>query len=269
MTLREKSLLGEIPTDLRIFDAHAHITMGKCTNLALYTLPLEKSIEYSRKIGIQAHAVSHTAAFGRNPAEPNDSLVKICEENKNTLFFYLVFDPNYGEESFEQLEKYKNHTNFIGVKIHPRDGKADLGSDDFASLFDYTNKESILTLCHTWDTEPMNRPIQFLPYLKQYPKLKILIGHMGGTYRGCIDSMVLSYKYENVYCDINGSLYSQIWIEELVKRSPVEKFIFSTDQVFNDPRVIVGRVLLSELKDREKELILCENFENIMGKKLV
>jgi predicted TIM-barrel fold metal-dependent hydrolase len=84
-----------------------------------------------------------------------------------------------------------------------------------------------------------------------------------------MDSMDLACKYENVYCDINGSLYSQIWIEELVNKAPVEKFVFSTDQVFNDPRIIVGRVLLSELTDREKELILYKNFENSMEKKLL
>lgn len=269
MTIREEVFLGDMPAGLRIFDAHAHVTMGKCTSLALYTLPLEESIKHSEKIGINAQAVSHTSAFGRNPAEPNDCVVKLCEENKHKLFFYLVFDPHYEEESFFQLEKYKGHENFIGVKIHPRDGKTDLGSGDYDSLFDYTEKEGILTLCHTWDTEAMNRPIQFIRHLEKHPKLKVLIGHMGGTYRGCMDSMELSRKYENVYCDINGSLYSQIWIEELVKKVPVEKVVFSTDQVFNDPRIIVGRVLLSELTDREKELILCENFETIMGKKLV
>jgi len=192
MTIRDKTLLGEIPSGLRIFDAHAHVTMGKCTSLALYTLPLEESIDHSKKIGINGQAVSHTAAFGCNPVAANDSLVEICQDNNDYLFFYLVYDPHYKEESFEQLKKYKNHPNFIGIKIHPRDSKADLGSNDFDMLFDYTEKEGILTLCHTWDTEPMNRPIQFQRHLEKHPKLKVLLGHMGGTFRGCMDSMELA-----------------------------------------------------------------------------
>jgi len=76
-------------------------------------------------------------------------------------------------------------------------------------------------------------------------------------------------KYKNVYLDINGSLYSQIWIEELAKLAPQEKLVFSTDQVFNDPRIVVGRVLLSDLDDALKRRILCENFEAAIGRTLL
>ncbi len=92
---------------------------------------------------------------------------------------------------------------------------------------------------------------------------------MGGTYRGCMDSIALANAYEHVYLDINGSLYSQIWIEELIKLAPLKKFIFSTDQVFNDPRIIVGRVLLCDLEDEVKKAILCDNFEAAIGRTLL
>ena len=64
-------------------------------------------------------------------------------------------------------------------------------------------------------------------------------------------------------------IYSQIWIEELAKFAPHEKLIFSTDQAFNDPRIIVGRVLLSDLDDALKRRILCENFEAALGRTLL
>ena len=103
----------------------------------------------------------------------------------------------------------------------------------------------------------------------RFPKLKLLLGHMGGTYQGCMSSIELAKQYENVYLDINGSLYSQIWIEELAKFAPHEKLIFSTDQAFNDPRIIVGRVLLSDLDDALKRRILCENFEAAIDRTLL
>jgi predicted TIM-barrel fold metal-dependent hydrolase len=267
--IRKKALAGEIPEGLRVFDAHAHITMGTCTSLALYTLDIEKSVEHAEKIGIKAQAVSHTGAFGCNPVAPNDFTVKLCEEKKGRLYFYLVYDPHYSGECLAQLDTYKNHPACIGVKIHPRDCPADLGGADYEPLFDYTAREDILVLAHTWDTEAMNRPVQFKRHLEKHPGMKVLIGHMGGTYRGCMDSIALAKEYENVYCDLNGSLYSQIWIEELLKLAPAEKYVFSTDEVFNDPRIIVGRVLLSELSDGDKEKILCDNFERITGKKLI
>ena len=84
-----------------------------------------------------------------------------------------------------------------------------------------------------------------------------------------MDTLRLAREYENVYCDINGSLYSELWIEELVKMAPEGKFVFSTDQTFNDPRALLGRVLLSGLPDALKRKILCENMENAVGRRLV
>ena len=84
-----------------------------------------------------------------------------------------------------------------------------------------------------------------------------------------MDSIGLANQYKNVYLDINGSLYSQIWLEELVSLASIEKFIFSTDQVFNDPRIILGRVLLSDIKDTDKKAILCRNFEEVLGRTLL
>ena len=119
-----------------------------------------------------------------------------------------------------------------------------------------------------WETEPANNPADFGPVLARYPQLKLQLCHMGGTYRGCVASIDLANKYEHVYLDINGSLYSQIWIEELVKEAPLERFVFGTDQTFNDPRIMIGRVLASELEDDIKRKIVAENFENLIGRTL-
>ena len=51
--------------------------------------------------------------------------------------------------------------------------------------------------------------------------------------------------------------------------APEGKFVFSTDQTFNDPRALLGRVLLSGLPDALKRKILCENMENAVGRRLV
>ena len=134
-------------------------------------------------------------------------------------------------------------------------------------MYEYATKNNILILAHTWQTEPENDPALFEEILKEYPTLKLLIGHMGGTYKGCLSSLALAKKYPNVYLDINGSIYSEIWIENLIKCAPIDKFIFSTDQVFNDPRIVLGRVLLSDISEKDKQKILHSNFLHMTGRK--
>jgi predicted TIM-barrel fold metal-dependent hydrolase len=195
--------------------------------------------------------------------------MEFCASYPKELFAYLYYEPRIGEELLAQIDAYRTNPSFIGVKIHPREAKESIETGRYDALYDYCVAHDILILCHTWETEPENNPACFAPVLKRFPKLKLLIGHMGGTYRGCMDSIELAKEYENVYLDINGSLYSQIWIEVLAKLSPKRKLIFSTDQAFNDPRIIVGRVLLSDLDDALKREILCENFEAAVGRTLI
>ena len=58
-------------------------------------------------------------------------------------------------------------------------------------------------------------------------------------------------------------------LEKLVEQAPFRQFVFGTDQTFNDPRIMVGRVLMSELTDGQKQQLLCDNFEAAIGRTLV
>ena len=269
MTIREYALQGKVPEGLRIFDAHAHIGEGRCTNPYLHSLPLEESLALARRCGIsRIGGMAMGAMTMADAVNANLWLIRQCERY-DMLSFYIWYSPWQHAALMQQIEEYRDHPCFLGVKIHPREDGCFLDTREYDALFDYAERTQTLVMCHTWDTEGWNRPAGFQRVLEQHPKLKLVLAHMGGTHAGCMDSLRLAREYENVYCDINGSLYSQIWIEELVKMAPEHKFIFSTDQTFNDPRTMLGRVLLSELPDDLKRKILCENMERAVGKKLV
>ena len=268
MDIRTKALMKEL-NDVRIFDAHFHIGSGQCTSIYIEPLKEEESLALSRRCGIdKVGAIAMGAMENADSKSAVDWLVNLCEK-RDDMYFYCWYQPFQHKETMEQIDSLRNHPLFLGVKIHPREDNSFLDSDSYDIFMEYAAAHDIPILCHTWDTEPQNRPVCFERYLAKYPDMKIILGHMGGTHNGCMDSLRMAREYKNVYCDINGSLYSDLWIEELVKMAPEHKFIFSTDQTFNDTRPILGRVLLSRIPDRLKEKILCENIENVVGKKLV
>jgi len=269
MNIKQSVLDGILPEGLRIFDAHAHVGEGEYNAAYLCTLTLAETLRLSKQIGIGAMAASSFLALVGKGVEGNARLMEFCAAYPKELFAYLYYEPRLGEALLRQIDAYHRNPSFIGVKIHPREAKVCIETNCYDALYDYCVANDILILCHTWETEPENNPAAFAPVLRRFPKLKLLLGHMGGTYRGCMDSVALAKQYENVYLDINGSLYSQIWLEELAKIAPQDKLIFSTDQAFNDPRIIVGRVLLSDLDDALKRRILCENFEAALGRTLL
>jgi len=269
MDIKQSCLQGVIPEDLKIFDAHSHVGEGEYAQTFLYTLPLAESIRLSKKIGIKKMAASSLKALSGNTAAGNKRLFELIDIYPNYLYAYVHYAPETGENGIEEIAAYKGHPNFVGIKIHPREDKAPLPDGGYELLWPYLEANGILVLCHTWQTEPENDPAQFAPILARYPKLKLLLGHMGGTRKGVLTSCMLAARYENVYLDINGSLYSETWLEELARHAGIDKLIFSTDQVFNDPRIIVGRVVLSDLSDVDKRKILYYNFENMMGRKYI
>ena len=56
--IREEVLKGVLPEGFRIVDGHAHLGDGEQGALYIRSLPVEKSLELSRKIGICAVVAS-------------------------------------------------------------------------------------------------------------------------------------------------------------------------------------------------------------------
>jgi len=269
MTIKESVMQGRIPAGFGIFDAHAHIGEGEYANIFLYNLPIAQSLSLSRKVGISKMAVTSLRSLAGDTIAGNDRLFEIVAGHPDMLYGYVHFNPSTGKAGIDCIEKYKGHPSFIGVKIHPREDQAPLSEGCYDQLWPYCEEHGIIILVHTWQTEFNNDPAHFWPILRRFPNLKLLLGHMGGTRKGVLESCALAAAFKNVYLDLNGSLYSQTWPEVLAHEAGTEKLIFSTDQTFNDPRIILGRVLLSELEDETKRNILRFNFERMAGRALI
>lgn len=269
MNIKEQVLSGTIPAGLRILDAHAHLGDGEQGGAYVRSLPLEESLRLSRKIGIGAVVASHLKSLYGNIEAGNERMMELTRRYPGYVYASIFYTPHHHETCLKQLEQHRKDPGFVGVKIHPRDTGTSIATRDYDKLYEYCIAHDILVACHTWETEPANNPADFEPVLERYPELRLQLCHMGGTFQGCLDSLRLANRFPHVYLDINGSLYTRIWLEELVERAPFDRFVFGTDQTFNDPRIMVGRVLLSDLDDGRKRRLLCENFEQILGRKLV
>ncbi len=269
MNYKEFVMLGKMPEGLRICDAHAHLGDGEQGGAYVRALPLAQSLRLSKKIGVGAIVASSLKALNGSVEAGNERMMEFTRMCPGYVYASIFYDPHYHDVCIRQLDRYHTDPGFVGVKIHPRDTQSCVASRDFDRLYAYCIERGILVACHTWQTEPANDPKDFDAVLARFPELTLQLCHMGGTYRGCMDSLELANKYKHVYLDINGSLYSEIWLEKLIGQAPLDRFVFGTDQTFNDPRIMIGRVLLSDLTDAQKQQILCDNFERAIGRRLV
>lgn len=265
MNIRESYLNGIRPADLKIVDVHAHIG-----NSAGCHMPLESSdegIQRMESLGISAMCASHLTAIGGDVSVGNKELFDMCDQYPGKVYGKVFYDPRCPEISLEDIEKYRNHHAFTGVKIHPRESFTYLSDDSYRPLWEYAEKNKLIVTCHTWESEPMNTPELFFDICSKYTSMKVILAHCGGTYAGYEICYRLVKEFPNVYIDMNGFIYSCQWIEQAVERfNGVDRIVFGTDQFFNDPRTSIGRVVLSTLSDDEKRRILYYNFALICDK---
>lgn len=269
MSIRQTVLAGSLPRGLRILDAHAHLGDGdQPQKQYIHHLPPAEVVAISKSIGIGAMVAScHRSLYG-HVVEGNDRVMEYTREYPGYVYASLIYEPKNHEACMAQIEKYRRESGFVGMKLHPPYTGTTLAGTDYDRLYEYCAREGILVACHTWQSKD-SAPGFFERALEKWPELQLQLCHMGGSFQGCMEAIRLAKKYPHVYLDINGSLYSRIWLEELVKEAPFEKLVFGTDQTYNDPNIMLGRVLLSDLSDEQKQLLLCDNFEAAIGRRLV
>jgi len=265
MNIRECYLNGIRPDDLKIIDAHAHIGHSAGCHIPLEST--EEGIRRMESLGISAMCASHLTALGGDVEAGNKMLFELCDKYPGKVYGNAFYDPRCPEISIGEIEKYKNHPGFVGIKIHPRESFTNLSDDGYRPLWEYADENKLIVTSHTWETEPMNDPALFFDICNKYSNMIIILAHCGGTYLGYETCYRLVKEYPNVYLDLNGFIYCCQWIEQVVERiNGVDRIVFGTDQFFNDPRISLGRVVLSTLSDDEKRRILYYNFASICDK---
>lgn len=263
MRIREDALRGVVTPGLLITDTHTHYNLGEYSTTYLKFIPFEETLRKVKSIGITSMVMSSNDCLLGNMTEGNRKAFDAAEAHPDFIKAQMVFDPRKGDKALYELEEYEKHPLFAGVKIHPRENAVRADDERYYPLYEYAEKRRIAVTSHTWDGEANNTPADYFAIMEKFPRLAMIMGHMGGTRKGIIDSCELAARYPYVYLDINGSLYSETWLECLVEEAVFERLIFGTDQAFNDPRIVVGRVLLAKIPDRQKRDILHYNYQRL------
>ena len=120
--------------------------------------------------------------------------------------------------------------------------------------------------------EPYGEPGNFAAALEAFPRLTIVLAHMGGaTWQQCVD---IAHAYSNVYFDIceiiawtggtNAPTNQQLG--QLVKDVGPERVMMGSDFPWYDLDYTVQQIMeLPVLSNEEKEGILGANAERILG----
>ncbi|MGQ9719996.1 MAG: amidohydrolase family protein [Candidatus Jordarchaeum sp.] len=166
----------------------------------------------------------------------------------------------------DQILEYYIRYGFKGLKLHAV--HQNFWPKQAMHIWEKAEKLRIPILVHSgriWqgDTDSSN-PLYYQEIIDQFPKLKLIIAHLGGTYEK--EALQLAKKYDNVYMDTSGGPAKKVIIA--IKALGSERIIFGSDMPFipyGDPRDELDKIRNLEISDEEKQLILGQNILKLIN----
>ena len=95
---------------------------------------------------------------------------------------------------------------------------------------------------------------------RRYPDLSIHLDHCGQSWEYAKWAAELALRHNNIFAQLNYTLVTNGVIEYLVDHISAERVLFGTDAPMRDPRPQLAWVVFTRLHERQKRLILGENF---------
>jgi uncharacterized protein len=117
--------------------------------------------------------------------------------------------------------------------------------------------------------EQLAPPISFANVRKMFPRLRMVVAHMGG-YR-MWDEVEESLIGENLYLDLSCCFTQYISDERLlrmIRAHGVEKILFASDAPCAGPGPQFARIMSLDLTDEEREQIAHKNAAHLLGLEL-
>lgn len=258
-----------------IIDAHAHIFPDKIAKKAtdaigdFYGIQMTESagtpdvlLQEGRLAGITKFVVHSTATTVKQVENINKYIVSETETHPEFIGF-MTLHPDMDEEDMDGEIRFAISHGIRGVKLHPDFQKFAIDEPRAEKIYK-TLDGRLPILFHTGDKRyNFSNPERLVKIAKKYPKQIVIGAHFGGYSEW--ESSLLYKGLDNVYFDTSSTLpfLDKPEAVKLLRNLGVERFFFGTDFPMWRPKDELERFLSLPLSEKEKQMILHENFEKV------
>jgi len=175
------------------------------------------------------------------------------------LLQYVVIDP-LKEETFAQAERMLSQPTCVGIKIHPEEHGYPI-ADHGGKIFEFAARHRAVVLTHS--SEQNSQASDFLPFINNYPEVRLILAHIGCGWDGDPTHQVraiLQSRHRNVFADTSSARsITPGLIEWAVREVGADRVLFGTDTPLYHAPMQRTRIDQAELDNGEKTLILRDN----------
>lgn len=252
---------------IQAIDAHAHygqyLRSGMNDEIADFMSgDAAKVVQRATAANIALTIVSPLLALlprgGADPVEGNREAAKVVAETDG-LLQYVVVDPLH-PATYEQAAEMLSLPKCVGIKIHPEEHCYPI-REHGPAIFEFAAKHRAVVLTHS--SEQNSLAMDFVPFINDYPEVKLILAHIGCGWDGDLTHQVRAIeksKHGNAFADTSSarSITPKL-IEWAVKHVGAERVLFGTDTPLYHASMQRVRIDHADLSDQEKRLILREN----------
>jgi len=210
-----------------IIDAHVHIPFREDLTEQEVMFMRKKSIDVSSLTGepnqllgrLDSVGIDRAVVFPLAMPSPSKTETEIARLNERTAAFvsaaperligFAVLNPHEARGSLEMLRYAIEDLKLKGVKLHPTLQSFYPNDCKLFEIYEYACEKKIPILFHTGaslpsHTDHFSRPIFVDEVAARYPKLRIILAHIGRPWY--LEAAMLMRKHANVYADISANV---------------------------------------------------------------
>ncbi len=265
-----------------IIDFHTHIFPDALAPKALASLQATAGlevvfdgtasglVELIKRDGVDRAVVLNTATNPRQVDKVNGFALETYKSFEALIPFCSLHPMT--ENPFEVLSDLKNK-GIKGIKLHPDYVGVEVDDAAFAPALEAASELGIPVVIHAgYDPVSPNKmhatPTMIARVLERYPKLRLVVAHLGGVNRWDEVVSVLCGR-ENLWLD-TAFCCERIGITKeqgrrIFDRHPHDRILFGSDAPWASPSEVLGFVYSLGLSEDSLELILHKNVESLLN----
>lgn len=246
-----------------VCDIHVHV--GDFFSNIEVTFTLEKLMEVVQKYKIESALVFSGDV---NPQKETQRIVRTMRNNRR-IYAMIRADPeNYGHsrflKSFEELLRNNDHV--IGLKVNSSTEKHRITDSIYKGVLQILNDYRGVLMLHCGRWVKMSGWHFGIEVAKKYPKIKVILAHMGGTHPDLsFPAIEASKQLSNVYMDTSQTRQLVV-IQRGIEKLGGERILWGSDMPWGDYLQNLIGISQMGLSEAVLNKILRENFHNLMLK---
>lgn len=259
-----------------IIDCHTHLGIHNGKNFKP-----EDILSSMDKAGID-YSLVIADSLGDEGLGMDEAIETTQGHNRLKVIGNVDFD-TLGKEQINKLTLYLRSKKIYGIKFYLGYEQFYASNDKIAPLYKFCSDNNYPVIYHTGVLEvgykgllKYSHPLTIDEVANKFPKLKIVIAHMGNPW--IMDAAAVILKNENVYMDFSGFFdeYEDIkkdQVDYFLKRmwefkqftGNFKKCLFGTDYPLYYQKQYLNSVLKLRFTKEEKDLVLWQNANKIFN----